>query len=191
MSIENVVNIQNQHFKAMLHFGNFLKKLVSCSSGQQQEEEEGVAGNTIENRNTNMRRVFVFILVFVYFMCVFVFVIVYVLSFHVYLYLYLYFRRCSLIFFNSNFSYLCSGNISTLSDHGNHLLQWWTPFNSSKWQINMRNLVIFKRFPKKTSKNGSSLGGGTSVVTLCRARSGFHMHEKCPNTFSYTCTIWW
>ena len=46
----------------------FWKKLVSRSSGQQQEEEEGVEGNTIENRNTNMHRVFVF--VFVYFLSV-------------------------------------------------------------------------------------------------------------------------
>ena len=68
MSKEKVVNIQNQRFKPMLHFGNFLKKLVSRSSGQQQEEEEGVEGNTIENRNTNMHRVFVF--VFVYFLSV-------------------------------------------------------------------------------------------------------------------------
>ena len=27
------------------------------------------------------------------------------------------------------------------------------------------------------------------VVTPGRARVGFHMHEKCSNTFSYTCTI--
>ena len=54
----------------------------------------------------------------------------------------MYSHRCwSLIFLNSNFSYLCSGNISTLSDNGNHLLQCWTPFNSSKWLLNARGTL--------------------------------------------------
>ena len=55
--------------------------------------------------------------------------------------------------------------------------------------IVMMVMVIFKRVPQKTSERGSSLRGGTIVVTTGRARVGFHMHEKCSNTFSYTCTI--
>ena len=45
------------------------------------------------------------------------------------------------IFLNSNFLYLWSRTISTLSDHGNHLWQCWAPFNSSKWLLNARETL--------------------------------------------------
>ena len=49
--------------------------------------------------------------------------------------------------------------------------------------------VIFKRILGRKSEKSSSLGVGASVATFWRVLSGFHVHEKCSNTFPHSFSI--